>query len=272
MQNETTTRPMRQGTSSKIAKAAFTRAHTCGAKQAPGFPTMVWLCGVDGFRDQWRAVLGNFDTGEVRLFDLPLGGILNLSEKPAIIAVDVPIGLPEVTRPGGRTCDRLARRLLGPRGASVFSPMGRVCLQTNNREKANQLSIERGGIGIGVQSWGLAKKLLEIDRLMTPATQRIVREVHPEVSFCEMNGGELLIQRKKTPDGERQRVSALKRGGFPKSFLSSLRNLRSGRDDFLDACAALWTAERIYRGTAKRIPSAGEPEHDERGLDMAIWI
>jgi hypothetical protein len=28
----------------------------------------------------------------------------------------------------------------------------------------------------------------------------------------------------------------------------------------------LWTAERIYRGAAKRIPSAGEPEHDQRGL------
>ena len=58
---------------------------------------MVWLCGVDGFKEKWRAVLGNFDTGEVRLFDLPLEGTLNLSEKPAIIAVDVPIGSPEVT-------------------------------------------------------------------------------------------------------------------------------------------------------------------------------
>ena len=37
---------------------------------------MVWLCGVDGFREKWRAVLGNFDAGEVRLFDLPLEGIL----------------------------------------------------------------------------------------------------------------------------------------------------------------------------------------------------
>jgi predicted RNase H-like nuclease len=107
---------------------------------------------------------------------------------------------------------------------------------------------------------------------MTPAKQRIVLEIHPEISFCEMNGGKPLIQSKNTSDGEYQRVSALKRGGFPESFLSPLRTLRSGRDDFLDACAALWTAERIHRGTAKRIPSAGEPEHDERGLDMAIWF
>ena len=148
--------------------------------------------------------------------------------------------------------------------------MGRVCLQIDNRERASQRSIERDGIGIGVQCWGLRKKLLEIDILMTSAKQRIVHEVHPEVSFCEMNGGGPLIESKKTRDGERQRIGALTRSGFPKAFLIPLTALRSGRDDFLDACAALWTAERIYRGIAKRLPD--EPERDERGLDMAIWF
>lgn len=233
---------------------------------------MVWLCGVDGFRDRWRAVLGNFDTAEVRLFDLPLGEILDLPERPVIIAVDMPIGLPEVTLPGGRTCDRLARRLLGPRGSSVFSPMGRICLQVDTREKASQLHIGRGGIGIGAQCWGLKKKLLEIDTLMTPAWQQIVHEVHPEVSFCEINGGQPLTHSKKTPDGARQRIEALKESGFPESFLTPLSTLRSGRDDFLDACAALWTAERICRGVARRIPHAEEQEYDGRGLDMAIWF
>ena len=107
---------------------------------------------------------------------------------------------------------------------------------------------------------------------MTPAKQRIVHEIHPELSFCEMNGGQPLIQSKKTPDGERQRVSALKHGGFPETFLSPLSTLRSGRDDFLDACAALWTAQRIYVKRAKRIPNDGEQEYDARGLDMAIWF
>jgi predicted RNase H-like nuclease len=207
---------------------------------------MVWLCGVDGFKDRWRAVLGDFANGKVLLFDLPLEEILELPQRPAIIAIDVPIGLPEVTLPGGRTCDRLARGLLGPRHGSVFSPMGRVCLQADNREAASQISIDRGGIGIGVQCWGLKKKLLEIDRLMTPAKQRIVHEVHPEVSFSELNEWRPLIQSKKTPDGQRQRVDALKNSGFPESFLTPLSTLRSGRDDFLDACAALWTLKRHF--------------------------
>ena len=44
-----------------------------------------------------------------------------------------------VTLPGGRRCDRLTRRLLGSRGSSVFSLMGRICRQAVNREKASQL-------------------------------------------------------------------------------------------------------------------------------------
>jgi predicted RNase H-like nuclease len=141
-----------------------------------------------------------------------------------------------------------------------------------DRKEASQLSIDHGGIGIGVQAWGLRRKLLEIDATMMPARQHVVYEVHPEVSFCEMHGGQPLMQSKKTPDGERQRVSALRHGGFPEPFLRPLSTLRSGRDDFLDACAALWTAERIYRGIARRIPKAEESEHDGRGLDMAIWF
>ncbi|MGE5304110.1 MAG: DUF429 domain-containing protein [Alphaproteobacteria bacterium] len=73
---------------------------------------MVWLCGVDGFKKKWRAVLGNFATGEAHWTDLPFNQILDLPEKPAIITIDVPIGLPEATLPGGRTCDQLARHAL----------------------------------------------------------------------------------------------------------------------------------------------------------------
>jgi predicted RNase H-like nuclease len=84
-----------------------------------------------------------------------------------------------------------------------------------------------------------------------------------------MNGGRPLTENKKTRDGQHQRIGTLTRSGFPKAFLASLTTLSTGRDDFLDACAALWTAERIYRGIAKRLPD--ESERDARGLDMAIW-
>jgi predicted RNase H-like nuclease len=215
-------------------------------------------------------VLGNFATGEVRLLDLPLKEILDLPERPAIITVDVPIGLPEVTLPGGRTCDQLARGLLGPRRGSVFSPMGRICLQVGTRENASWIHKNQGGIGIGAHCWGLKGKLVEIDTLITPAKQGTVYEIHPEVTFREMNGEQPLTHHKKTTEGERQRIEVLMTISFPEPFLAKLGTLRGGRDDFLDACAALWTAQRIYRGIAKRLPD--KSERDQRGLDMAIWF
>jgi predicted RNase H-like nuclease len=151
----------------------------------------------------------------------------------------------------------------------VFSSVGRVALAAATRAEANRLSRAAGGIGIGDHAWGLAKKLLEVDAVMTPARQQAIREVHPELSFQEM-AGQFLEFSKKTREGERERVAALIAGGFPQSYVTTVPpTLRVGRDDFRDACVALWTAERIYRGTAKRIPAI--IERDARGLDMAMW-
>ena len=105
---------------------------------------------------------------------------------------------------------------------------------------------------------------------MTPVRQQVIREVHPELSFREMVGRPLDYG-KKTAAGERERTDALIAEGVPGHFVRTVSpGLAVRRDDFLDACAALWTAERIYRGVAKRIPAM--IERDSRGLDMAMWF
>jgi predicted RNase H-like nuclease len=75
---------------------------------------------------------------------------------------------------------------------------------------------------------------------------------------------------KKTGAGENDRVAALLRGGVPAAFVDGeLERLRNGRDDFLDACAAAWTARRVRVGQAERFPA--EVVRDGQGLDMAMW-
>jgi predicted RNase H-like nuclease len=232
---------------------------------------MVWVCGVDGFKNRWCAVLRNFDTGEFRARVVSLQDLLGFPENPAVIAVDVPIGLLDVTPPGGRTCERLARAILGAhRARSVISTVGRVALAADTRAEADLLSKKAGGIGVSANSWGLKEKLLEVDTAMTPDLQQVIHEVHPELSFCEM-AGRPLEHSKKTNLGEQERVAALVAGGFAEEGLRDTPTaLRAGRTDFLDACAALWTAERILRGNAKRVPHL--QEFDTRGLDMAMWV
>ena len=100
-----------------------------------------------------------------------------------------------------------------------------------------ECNLEAGGLGIGAQAWGLSKKLREVDEAMTPERQRLVHEVHPEVSFWALNGSKPMTYGKKSAEGARERVEALIRGGFPREFVQHLPpGLKVGLDDFLCLC------------------------------------
>src|SRR5438876_768486 len=129
---------------------------------------MTWIAGVDGFKRGWRVVLCHVDTDTWLMRDLAtFRDLLALPEGPTIVCIDMPVGLPDCTQPGGRACEIEARRLLGSRRSSVFSVIGRIALACDSRGKAHVASVAAGGIGVGAQAWGLAAKLREIDSLMS---------------------------------------------------------------------------------------------------------
>ena len=85
-----------------------------------------------------------------------------------------------------------------------------------------------------------------------------------------MNGGKPMMHAKKTPAGPKKRMELLEGAGFTISGATGAsRPQEVGRDDILDACAVCWTAERIARGLAVRVPA--EPLCDAKGLRMEIW-
>ncbi len=108
---------------------------------------------------------------------------------------------------------------------------------------------------------------------MTPALQRRVREVHPELVFASLSpAGRGLAAAKKTEQGRRERLALLppalaaaapSRADRP--FLAAAIAL----DDYVDALAALVTAGRLARGEARRVPQDGV-DRDARGLAMEI--
>jgi predicted RNase H-like nuclease len=104
----------------------------------------------------------------------------------------------------------------------VFSAVGRAALQAGSHADADAISRSAGGIGIGAQAWGLAEKLKEADGAMTPEGQRLVRDVHPEVSFWAMNGHAPLPAAKKSLEGMLARMDALESEGFPSTFVRQL--------------------------------------------------
>ena len=222
--------------------------------------------GVDGCRGGWLAVIA-------------AGGRLTISKRAtfqdlvelhphATIVVDVPIGLFEDPRPGGRECDQLARQILGNRRSSVFSPPARRYLAA---ERFEQVS------GMSIQSFSIRDKIKELDDFINPTLQTRILEGHPEVSFARLVG-QPMQSGKKSHAGNLERREALRAAAGdpfsrlhanPRKALHSEGVTRVEVDDLLDACVMLWTALRFVAGQAVRIPKVAPV--DEHGLRMEMW-
>ena len=233
-----------------------------------------WVAGADGYRDGWFVVLWETGTGTVRRRVIETyEALLHLPESPAVIGVDVVIGLPEEAVSGGRACDRAARQLLGrPRSSSVFSPPAAAALQADSYDDAQRLNRASGpdAPGLTLQTYHLFPKMRAVAEAMSPARQQWVREVHPELAFYAMNGDTAVSESKHTEAGRTRRAALLTQNGFPEAVAAD-RPGAVGVDDVLDAHAVCWTARRLHAGTAQRLPPSEDVPTNDRGLRMEIW-
>ena len=240
--------------------------------------TATWVAGADGFRDGWIVALfqPTTDTTRCRIVD-GVDALFDLPEAPAVLGVDMVIGLPDRAKPGGRACDQAARQLLGhPRGASVFSPPAHAALGAETYEEALRRTRASGpdAPGLSKQTYHLLPKMRALAEHMTPTRQEHVREVHPELAFYALNDDAPIADSKHTEDGRATRVDLLATHGFSdvETTAAYLSGGGLGADDVLDAHAACWTARRIHQGTAERCPPREDPApRNDRGLRMEIW-
>ena len=192
-----------------------------------------------------------------------------------VVGIDVPIGLLDGAVPGGRTCDRAARALLGGgRASSVFSAPARPVLGARSYADAAERSLRSSphGLKISQQCFAIVPKIAAVDALMTPAVQGRVVEVHPECSFAMLNGGVAVVEPKKRSVGRARRAELLGRawGMDVAAWVAAQRRSGVALDDVLDAMAACWTAGRVWEGVALRVPEVVAV--DGRGLRMEIWV
>lgn len=237
-----------------------------------------WVAGVDGCGAGWVVVLRDRIAGTHLARVVPdFPGVLALPEAPAVIAIDVPIGLLATANAGGRACEVLARQLLRTRASSVFSAPTRAALAAFRAGSGYQAvsTANRGGIttapGLSRQTFGILPKIDEVDAALSSPSQGVVREVHPELCFSEANAGTPMTYSKKTADGRTERMKLLESLGFasPLHLLGARLPKGVKSDDLLDACIACWTAERIEVGSAIVTPTT--PRIDARGLRMELW-
>ncbi|GAB2186766.1 DUF429 domain-containing protein [Roseibium sp. LAB1] len=236
------------------------------------------VAGVDGCKAGWVAVIRNLDDpAELKLIVVPsFADIVGHTPHLAIIAVDMPIGLPDRIGPGGRGPEKAARKHLGMRQSSVFTVPARAAVYEDDYAKAcdTALATSEPPKKVSKQCFFLFPKIREIDALMTPELEARVHEVHPELAFWRLNGeAEMSLPKKvksrANPAGLDQRRDLLVSKGLPKDFLDQAPPRGCGRDDLLDAAANSLIAERIFLGDADAFPN--DYRRDERGLRMAIW-
>ena len=194
----------------------------------------------------------------------------------AIIAIDMPIGLPERVGRGGREPEVHLRPLLGQRQSSVFSMPSRSAVFAETYEACCRISEATSDPPrrVSKQAFYLFPRVREIDVLLRarPGLASRVFECHPEGAFRFMRG-EALSEPKKVkstvhPAGMAERRALLLREGYGADLLDGPLLRGVGRDDYFDAIAASWSAARIARGEAVSFP--GLPARDAYGLEMAI--
>ncbi len=198
-----------------------------------------------------------------------IAAALTLPEKPALLAVDMPIGFAEIAVKGGRECERAARKLLPGKTSSVFSIPCRMALPAGTHAEASALNAASGnGIRVAIQAFHLLPKLRELDELITPQLQNQLVEAHPELAFALMNEGQPVLSKKSRSAGRRDRRQLLERHGLDVPELLKVSK-GVGIDDALDAIALTVTAERVFLKQAICMPD--KPPRDARGLRMEIW-
>jgi predicted RNase H-like nuclease len=239
----------------------------------------IWLAGVDGCAGGWLAAFVRPGGDEVRLRMVArFADVLVALEAPAIVAVDIPIGLPERAGSGGRAAENAVRPLLGGRQSSVFSVPSRAAVYTDDYRDACRRALETSEPPrmISKQLFHIAVKIREVDTVLRsdPAAAARVFEVHPEVAFWRLNGGRALAEPKKVKSRVYEPGLALRRellaaAGLPMSVFASVTIKGTGADDVLDALACAAVARRIHAGQAEPFPNP--PPRDAFGLPMAIW-
>ena len=220
--------------------------------------------GLDGFPKGWVAVVID---GDMRALSFHAAIADALSGPFDRAGIDIPIGM---TDDGERACDLLARGGLKPHASRVFTGARRWLWQEfSDPDKANLEAQRRGQTRVSRQLWHLGPKIMEVDAFVRAHRACDIREVHPELVFLRLNGGQPLPP-KKSEDGDALRRRLLKRDGF-REIDRWVNETRIGtgakRDDVLDACAVAIAAH----APAGVLPE-GAPQLDGDGLPMQIWF
>ncbi len=202
--------------------------------------------------------------------------VVERCRRARLVFVDMPIGLPGGGGPPERSCDRLARRRLGPRGSTIFPVPVREAVYAPTYKDACAIQARAaGGRRLSRQVWALVPKMREVDRTLQELGGRapLLFESHPELCFAALNGGRPLDRSKRHVLGVLDRVALLEPHlGDVRTILhrtlDDIPTTALSGHDALDAMVLAVHARLASRHGMVSLPDP--PERDALGFPMGI--
>lgn len=230
--------------------------------------------GIDGCRAGWLMIK---ITGQLQVESCLLKSISEINDHintaTGSVFIDMPIGISDEVN--NRNCDKMARKILGRRGSSVFPVPVRQILPIKDYELANSLNRQITGKGISKQTFNIMPKINELDRFMQKFEREkpgLMLEAHPELQFYMLNNEIDLQFNKKTAHGINERLVILSRiFTAAEQCFHMIREKylkkEAADDDIIDALVLAVAAEQC-RGDITFLPE--EIETDRYSLPMRI--
>jgi len=232
------------------------------------------IFGIDGCKGGWFLVTKTNGIMDGKIFDT-FNVLMDNVEKNSKIFIDIPIGLPDRQKPI-RECDSIARKLLGRRHVTVFSPPCRLALSKKNYAEASLENDEELNRKLTIQSWGICQKIKEVDDYIQNSKNKYIYifEVHPEICFLKMNKNQPVLEPKHRENGIKKRLQLLGKiepeiEEFYGRMLKTYKRKILAKDDILDATAAFLTGAKSPNNLGS-IPSYCS--HDSLGIPMKIFF
>ena len=182
--------------------------------------------GVDGCPGGWIAAFVRPAGDDCVIAVYPhFAEVLTAHNTPAIVAVDIPIGLPEQAGHCGRAAEYAVRPWLGQRQSSVFAVPSRTAVYAPDYGAACHaaLATSQSPRKVSKQLFNISPKIREVDAILRADAKLTTRvfEVHPELAFWRLNGERPLSEAKKIKNRSYEPGLILRRSLLTKAELPS---------------------------------------------------
>lgn len=229
--------------------------------------------GIDGCRGGWCVAFYYEGNISVQLIS-DIESVFEYISSDSFVFIDMPINLTD--RDTGRTCEAEARKQLpAPYKSTIFPSPCLSAVYASSYEQANLFHREKTRKGLSIQSWNLCTKIKELDIALNHTSKRdCFYESHPELSFAALNDNIFPPHKKKTSEGQKQRIEIIATYLDSTSpiddFLKATKRKDIALNDILDSICLAIAASFAPSKQLKVFSGGGEKNENNQVMKITI--